>query len=116
MGKLMDALRGKNPAVTTPDVDANISQVTTYNRFWLNRISNSTGFIINEDGGKVDGILSALNRKDGHCPCGGNGDQFLCPCVIMRDKGLCKCGLFHNIVPLTPRGASSARVIRDDKL
>lgn len=113
MGKLMDTLRGKKPAVTTPDINTDTNQVTTYNRFWLNRVSNSTGFIVNEDSVKVDGILSALNRKDGHCPCGGNGDQFMCPCVIMRDRGLCKCGLFYNVVPLAPRGTSSARVNND---
>jgi ferredoxin-thioredoxin reductase catalytic subunit len=108
MGKLkdfIDKIIGNEPEVDEPQ-----QAITTYNRLWLNKVSNATGFIPNEDGNKVNGILGALNRKDGHCPCGGNGDQFLCPCVVMREKGICKCGLFVNVRPVEPKGSSGGRI------
>ena len=68
-----------------------------YNRSWLGKVALHRGYAINPDDNKVDGILKALNRKSGHCPCGGNGAQFKCPCQNMRTYGICKCGLFMNI-------------------
>lgn len=89
--------------------------ITKYNRIWLNNIVEETGYAINEEGGKVDGILKALNRRDGHCPCGGNGDQFLCPCHIMREHGICKCGLFRNAVDINPKnGKSTVKSIKEE--
>ena len=91
-----------------------VDSMTKYNRIWLNNIAEETGYAINEEGGKVDGILKALNRRDGHCPCGGNGDQFLCPCRIMREHGICKCGLFRNAVDINPRdGKSTVKSIKE---
>ena len=96
-----------NPEIQEVSPDTGIKR---YNRIWLRKMSNATGFIISDDDKKVDGILDALNRKDGHCPCGGNGPQFLCPCVIMREQGICKCGLYENVTPIKPSGGSSARI------
>lgn len=111
MSKLGDFLKGKKeapaPVVQEKEED---NQIKRYNRVWLNKISTQLGYIISNNDKKVDGILEALNRKGGHCPCGGNGDQFLCPCVIMREKGICKCGLYENIKPVEPSGSSSGRV------
>lgn len=129
MGKLSDALRKKFGGHNKRDIgstsigaignDHSIEQeladgITKYNRIWLNDIAEQTGYAINEEGGKVDGILKALNRRDGHCPCGGNGDQFLCPCHIMREHGICKCGLFRNAVDVNPKnGKSTIKSIKE---
>lgn len=112
MGKLGDFLKGKKeqPKVIHKEENGDNPQVKLYNRVWLNRVSNQMGYIISDNDKKVDGILEALNRKDGHCPCGGNGVQFLCPCVIMREKGICKCGLYENVRPLEPSGNSGGRI------
>lgn len=111
MGKLGDLLKSRKsePAQTTVETRAD-EGVKFYNRVWLNKISNQMGYIISSNDKKVDGILEALNRKDGHCPCGGNGIQFICPCVIMREQGICKCGLYENIKPVEPTGSSSGRI------
>lgn len=110
MGKLGDFLKGKKEAPVVREEKKEDSQVRRYNRVWLNKVSTQLGYIVSSNDKKVDGILEALNRKDGHCPCGGNGDQFLCPCVIMREKGICKCGLYENVRPVEPSGISSGRV------
>lgn len=110
MGALGDFLKGKKSEPKVERKEDTDSQVKFYNKVWLNKVSNQTGFIVSDNEKKVNGILEALNRKDGHCPCGGNGVQFLCPCIIMREKGICKCGLFENVRPLEPTGGSSGRI------
>lgn len=111
MGKLRDIFNKKNRNNNDIGMDNNpVDEIIIYNKSWLMRISNATGFIISDNRNKVDGILKALNRRNGHCPCGGNGDQFICPCVVMRDKGICKCGLFENVIPLNPRGNSTGSI------
>ena len=113
MSKLGDYLRSKKsnageaPVGTAQNADGGIKM---YNRIWLNRISEQTGYIISSDDKKVDGILDALNRRNGHCPCGGNGDQFLCPCKNMREYGICKCGLYENMKKVEPTGSSTGRI------
>jgi ferredoxin-thioredoxin reductase catalytic subunit len=116
MGRLMDIINNRKNNDTKSEVsnDTSIGSIKKYNRLWLNRVSNTTGFIPNSDDTRVDGIIDALNRRNGHCPCGGNGDQFLCPCVVMREKGICKCGLFNNVRPVEPRGSSGARIKQDE--
>ena len=52
---------------------------------WLAQVSKQHNFVINDDMKKVNGVLDALNRKSGQCPCGGTGEQFKCPCTIMRE-------------------------------
>lgn len=79
-----------------------------YNRTWLSKVALHRGYAVNTDDRKVDGILGALNRRNGYCPCGGNGEQFKCPCVNMRTHGICKCGLFLNIPDRKIGGGSSS--------
>lgn len=81
-----------------------------YNRGWVSKVALMRGYAINQDDRKVDGILAALNRRDGHCPCGGNGPQFKCPCAIMREHGICKCGLFENVPDRQFSGSTGGRI------
>lgn len=111
MGKLGDYLKRKKETSTpAPAKQKEDQQLKLYNKIWLNKVSNQFGYIVSSNTKKVEGILEALNRKGGHCPCGGNGDQFLCPCVIMREKGICKCGLYENVRPVNPSGSSDGRI------
>lgn len=112
MGILKDILnkRDKDDNSKKRIIEQDEIKPTKYNKIWLERMSNQYGYIISDDKKKVDGILGALNRRDGHCPCGGNGIQFLCPCVNMRERGLCKCGLYENKTPVNVTGNSSGRI------
>ena len=114
MGKLFDVFSKKKKNV---DVDMPQEQVkiAKYNRTWLSRVALYQGYSINDDNKKVDGILSALNRRDGQCPCGGNGAQYKCPCIIMRTKGICKCGLFKTIEDRKVTGTSTGASTKTDK-
>lgn len=115
MGRLGDIIRGKiggkdevinsvtinerlAPSPVQMEMDDRAKVATAYyNRTWLSRVALQRGYAINPDDKVVDGILAALNRKNGFCPCGGTGSQFKCPCQIMREHGICKCGLYLNI-------------------
>ena len=115
MSKLGDYLRSKKSSageasVGTAPKEENSDGIRMYNRYWLNKISEQTGYIISDNDDKVEGILNALNRRNGHCPCGGNGDQFLCPCKNMREYGICKCGLYENMKKVEPTGSSTGRI------
>ena len=118
MGKLGDLLRSRKEQIAqeTTEVkeESKVTAPVKYDRDWLRKMSNKTGYIISDDDKKVDGILIALNRKNGHCPCGGNGRQFLCPCVIMRENGICKCGLYKNVEPVNPAGKTNGRIKSND--
>lgn len=81
-----------------------------YNQSWLLKVTNQTGYIVNRDREKAQKILDALNRRNGFCPCGGNGNQYKCPCLNMRTHGICKCGLFENVTPVSPTGKSTAKI------
>lgn len=98
MGKLLDAFSRKKKEEPVQEVNKQ-EEIKTgkYTRTWATRIAMHQGFQLSDDDKKIDGILEALNRRDGQCPCGGNGAQFKCPCVIMRTKGICKCGLYKTI-------------------
>lgn len=110
MSKLGDFLKGKKEAPVVQHDKKEDNQPKLYNKVWLNKVSTQMGYIVSDNEKRVNGILEALNRKGGHCPCGGNGDQFLCPCVNMREYGICKCGLYENTRPVNPSGSSSGRV------
>lgn len=114
MSKLGDILKGKNKNEVVQEQPKEQPVVGRYNRTWASRIALHQGFEISDDDKKVDGILMALNRKDGQCPCGGNGAQFKCPCVIMRTKGICKCGLFKTIEDRKITSTSSSAKIKVD--
>lgn len=79
-----------------------------YNRTWLSRVALQKGYAINPDDKKVDGILGALNRRNGYCPCGGTGEQFKCPCANMRNLGICKCGIYLSIPDRKIGGGTSS--------
>ena len=112
MSKLGDFLKGRKTteAPKSEPTKQEDTQIKKYNKIWLNKVSNQYGYIISSNEKKVNGILEALNRKNGHCPCGGNGPQFLCPCVNMREHGICKCGLYEKITPVDPHGSSSGKI------
>lgn len=112
MSKLGDFLKGRKEEVVQ-EAKVDDAEPIMYNRAWLRKMSNATGFIVSADDKKVDGILRALNRRGGYCPCGGNGQQFLCPCVIMREQGICKCGLYENVKPVEPKGSTGAKIKED---
>ena len=112
MSKLKDFLSGRKveQPVVKEEPKKEDTGIKIYNKIWLKKISDAYGYIVSDNEKKVEGILAALNRKGGHCPCGGNGDQFLCPCVIMREKGICKCGLYENVRQIEPTGSSNGRI------
>lgn len=132
MGKLGDIIRGKinkenvqyslnveemvMPSPVQAEID-DTSKATTayYNRTWLSKVALQRRYAINPDDKRVDGILAALNRKNGFCPCGGTGAQFKCPCQIMREHGICKCGLYLNIPDREIRGGSGSSGGRIEK-
>lgn len=112
MSKLKDFLSGRKveQPVVSEEPKKEDTGIKIYNKVWLKKVSDAHGYIVSDNEKKVEGILAALNRKGGHCPCGGNGDQFLCPCVIMREKGICKCGLYENVRQIEPTGSSNGRI------
>jgi ferredoxin-thioredoxin reductase catalytic subunit len=116
MGKLFDIMKKKQSeeqSIQQEEPKQEIGQ-QKYTRAWASRVALHQGFELNTDDKKVDGILAALNRKDGQCPCGGNGAQFKCPCVIMRTKGICKCGLYKTIEDRKVTSAQSTAKIKTD--
>lgn len=88
-------------------------EYTPYNKIWLQRIATENDYKISDNEKRVDGILKALNKRDGHCPCGGMTDQFLCPCEMMREYGACKCGLYESAKDINPREAKSNAKIKE---
>lgn len=133
MGKLGDIIRGKiskpedvrynfdvREAIAPSPVQTEITDQTKattayFNRTWLSKVALQRGYAINPDEKRVDGILAALNRKNGFCPCGGTGAQFKCPCQIMREHGICKCGLYLNIPDREIRGGAGSSSGRIEK-
>lgn len=112
MSKLGDILKGRNKQEVVQEQPKQEVKLQRYSRTWASRVALHQGFEISDNDKKVDGILAALNRKDGQCPCGGNGAQFKCPCVIMRTKGICKCGLFKTIEDRKVTSTSSSAKIK----
>jgi ferredoxin-thioredoxin reductase catalytic subunit len=88
-------------------------QAERYNRLWLDKVVREFGYAVSDNDQKVDNILKALNKRDGHCPCGGMTDYFLCPCEMMRGHGVCKCGLFKNFKDVNPTDTRSTAKIKD---
>lgn len=112
MGKLFDALNKKKSTEVVEEQREPEIKLEKYNKGWLGKVAIHQGFEPNDDTKKVDAILGALNRRDGQCPCGGNGIQFRCPCIIMRTKGICKCGLFKTIEDRKVTSTSSLAKIK----
>ena len=82
----------------------------TFNRKWLLNIANHYEFQITDKEVRALNILKKLNERDGHCPCGGMTDEFLCPCKNMRIHGHCKCGLFESAKDINPVGSMEAKI------
>lgn len=115
MSKLSDILRKRGQEEVADKPQEQEVKLEKYNRGWLGRVAIHQGFEVSDNDKKVDGILGALNRRDGQCPCGGNGAQFKCPCVIMRTQGICKCGLFKTIDDRKVTSTSSSAKIKTDE-
>lgn len=88
-------------------------EIARYNRLWLDKIVREAGYAVSDNEQKVDNILKALNKRDGHCPCGGMSEDFICPCKMMREYGTCKCGLYKDFKDIDPKGQSTARIKED---
>lgn len=110
MSKLRDLLSKRKTDNMPEPTPVEEPKVDKYTRTWAGRVTLHQGFVLSDNDKKVDGILAALNRRDGQCPCGGTGAQFKCPCVIMRTKGICKCGLFQTIEDRKVSASSSAKI------
>lgn len=100
----------KKPQV---EEDINVEDITPYNRLWLERIANEAGYAISDNDKRVDTILDKLNKRDGHCPCGGMTDEFICPCRMMREFGNCKCGLYMNARDIAPKDTKTTGKIKE---
>lgn len=87
--------------------------VKMYNRMWLLKVANKYGYQITSNEARAVNILKKLNDRDGHCPCGGMTDEFLCPCKLMREFGHCKCGLYESAKDINPQGSTSAHVKKE---
>lgn len=116
MGILADIINKKvakiidNKVEEQPEVAE--ENITRYNRLWLDRVAHETGFAISDNENRVNNILKKLNERDGHCPCGGMTDEFICPCTMMREHGACKCGLYMNVKDINPKDAKSTARIK----
>lgn len=112
MSRLKEILNKKKIQDTVQEQPKQEVKLQKYNRSWASRVALHQGFELSSDDKRVDGILAALNRKDGQCPCGGNGAQFKCPCIIMRTKGICKCGLYKTVEDRKITSTSSSAKIK----
>lgn len=91
-------------------------EVTPYNRLWLDKIVREAGYLLTDNEQRIENILKKLNERNGHCPCGGMTDEFLCPCRMMREYGNCKCGLYQNAIDLNPgKSRTTARIKTTEK-
>ena len=119
MGILRDLVEQKAFDIVKKRIEREESQALTntedirmYNRIWLEKMANHYDYEISDNDTAVNRILDKLNERDGHCPCGGMTNDFICPCKMMREYGKCKCGLFNNVVDLNPKSGTSTGVIK----
>lgn len=96
----------KSPEDEEPVIDK-------YTLAWAEKVADIRNFVLSSDMKKVNGILTALAKRGGQCPCGGTGPQYQCPCIKMRDMGICTCGLYESMPPRTITGSSSASINKD---
>ena len=99
--------REESEAITTKE------NIKMYNRVWLLKMADKYGYQITDNEARAVNILRKLNDRDGHCPCGGMTDEFLCPCKLMREFGHCKCGLYESAKDINPKGSTSAQVKKE---
>ena len=114
MGILSDIINKKINSIMNRKIEekqpSDDISFTKYNRPWLDKISREAGYAISDNDQKVNNILKALNKRDGHCPCGGMTEDFICPCKMMREHGACKCGLYMDFKDVEPTGQSTAKI------
>lgn len=117
MGILADILSNKVKEIvdrrTQKEEEPISTEITPYNRLWLNKVANEFGYAISDNDKRVDNILKKLNERDGHCPCAGMSDEFLCPCKMMREYGACKCGLYINARDINPTDTKTTGKIKE---
>lgn len=115
MGLLGDILHGKKKVedVKAKEVEE-CNEATMYNKIWLDNVVRETGFALTENEKRIENILKALNKRDGHCPCGGMTEEFICPCRMMREYGNCKCGLYQNFKDIDPSDTKTTGRIKDE--
>lgn len=118
MGILADLINKKAQEIVDRKIEekqpAQEIEATKYNRLWLDKIVRETGFAVSDNEQKVNNILKALNKRDGHCPCGGMSEDFMCPCKMMREHGACKCGLYKDFKDINPTNTRSTAKIKED--
>lgn len=119
MGILKGIIEKKAKEIIDRKVEENQAEdnieFVKYNRVWLENMASKTGFAISDNEKRVENILKALNKRDGHCPCGGMTEEFVCPCRMMREHGNCKCGLYQNVVDVEPKDTSTSGKIKDSE-
>ena len=57
-------------------------------------LSPKEGWEINPNANIVRGILNALERTGGICPCDNDSEDKTCPCSNYREHDHCCCGLY----------------------
>ena len=118
MGILADIISKKATEIFNNKVNGEQEQevqnddITRYNKIWLDKIAHEAGYAISDNENRVNNILKKLNERDGHCPCGGMTDEFICPCEMMRRYGACKCGLYMNVKDINPTDGKSVAKIK----
>ena len=116
MGILADIINKKAQEIADRKIAEKHEQehdITRYNHLWLNKIVYETGFALTDDEKRIDNILKKLNERDGHCPCGGMTEQFICPCEMMRTHGTCKCGLYKDVIDIEPKDTNTTARIKE---
>ena len=70
------------------------------------RIYRQKGFILNQDDKVVNGVLKALDKNKGLCPCYHDEEEPLpekdlqCPCKEYRENKHCRCNLYVEEGPV----------------
>lgn len=112
MGLLKKMLKdNKSQEIPQPPVQTS----ATYTRAWLGKVAIYSSLEPSQDSEKVDKILSALEKRNGQCPCGGSGPQYRCPCEKIREHGICTCGLFNSVPPRKVHGESVSAIKRNEQ-
>lgn len=118
MGILADIINKKINSIVDRKINeqdtSEETTATTYNRLWLEKVSREAGYAISQNENIVNNILKALNKREGHCPCGGMTEDFICPCKMMRTYGTCKCGLYMDVKDIEPKDTKTIGKIKED--
>lgn len=61
------------------------------------QILRKEGWQLNPNDKVVNGILRAVERNNGECPCHNDSIDKHCPCSSYRDNDCCHCGLYLKV-------------------